>query len=123
MEQKLHQSQKVFSEAGERWFQYLLSSILLPHNFGKGELQHHEELQNQALAYQTTAMLLHLTQQAASGDEVDVNFICRNEYSNFPPSLYSDNGSVRPVGTNSMLVQALKEETKVNTSFSKQLWL
>ncbi len=62
------------------------------------------------------AALLRMTQITASGGDVDlVNFIGTHECSKQPPSLFSDDGTMRAPGTKASLAKALKEETKVSS--------
>lgn len=59
--------------------------------------------------------LLPMTQIIASGGELNiVDFISNHECSDFPPSLFQEDGSMR-TGTKASLVKILKEETKVNS--------
>ncbi len=59
--------------------------------------------------------LLRMTQIIASGGELNiVDFIGNHECSDFPPSLFQEDGSMR-TGTKASLVKILKEETKVNS--------
>ncbi len=59
--------------------------------------------------------LLRLTKLAVSGGEVDINLIGKHESSNFPPSLFNEDGSMRAGGTKSTLIKALKEGIQVTT--------
>lgn len=59
--------------------------------------------------------LLRMTQIIASGGELNiVCFIGNHECSEFPPSLFQEDGSMR-TGTKASLLKILKEETKVNS--------
>ena len=60
--------------------------------------------------------LLRMTQIIASGGELDVvDFIGNHECSEYPPSLFQDDGRMR-TGTKSSLVKILKEDTKVTST-------
>ena len=57
--------------------------------------------------------LMRMTQIIASGAELNiVDFIGNHECSDFPPSLFQEDGRIR-TGTKANLVKVLKEETKV----------
>ena len=59
--------------------------------------------------------LLRMTQIIVSGGELNiVDFIGNHECSDFPPSLFQEDGSMR-IGTKASLVKILKEKTKVSS--------
>ncbi|KAM3603902.1 uncharacterized protein V6R79_003817 [Siganus canaliculatus] len=59
--------------------------------------------------------LLRMTQIIARGGELNiVDFIGNHECSEFPPSLFQEDGSMR-TGTKASLLKILKEESKVNS--------
>ena len=60
--------------------------------------------------------LLRITQIHASGGQMDLkDFIGKHECSDFPPSLFEEDGKMRS-GTKASLLKVLKEETKVATT-------
>lgn len=60
--------------------------------------------------------LLRMTQVIASGGSLDVQeYIGKHECSNYPPSLFNEDGTMRACGTKSGLVKAIKEDTGVSS--------